>query len=77
MAYYTRAESLQRALLAEAERLLALKKRPKRARGTTNVIDPPADVPTRAQAEHDMVVEALTRRLAKRDATGGGSGEPG
>jgi len=71
MTYYSRPESLQRALLAEAERLLALKKRPKRARSTTNAIPVPADNEAAQdamdEAQRNAVASELVKRLAVRD----------
>ena len=70
----------ERALMLEeaAQRLIEqhLARRPKRT--TTNQIASDADTaPTAEESARDDMIVALVRRLATRDETGAGSGEPG
>ena len=78
--HYVRTQARQRALIDAAERLvLAHSKRTGiNPRTLVNQIAEPKDaLPSQQQREAENMIRALQRRLAKRDETGGGSGEGG
>jgi hypothetical protein len=73
-----RSPARQAELLAAAERLIEMHEARRPKRTTTNAVADDAQAgPTPEEQDRDNMIVALVRRLATRDETGAGSGEPG